>query len=107
MSDERQTMVKFLETSPCPHCNSMGSLSLSGMVYYTAPLQWSCKCSVCNGIGEVGYDSIPHILLPPDKEAELIAGEVEDVRTFLDQYGTEEEKGITVSLRRINVGQTE
>ena len=93
--NEREELLAYLEATPCPHCGGLKLMKLSGMVYYTDPLGWEWKCS-CNGRGTVGYDSIDHIDLPPDKQEELSSGAVEDIRTFLHTYGTLKPKKIVI-----------
>ena len=93
--NEHEEMAAYLRSHACPHCDRSGLMQLSGSVYYTDPLGWEWKCS-CRGTGTVGYDSIDHIELPPDKQDELSRGDVEDIRGFLHKYGTLMPKKIVI-----------
>lgn len=60
---EREAMLGFLATNPCPQCG--GACQLSGSVLYTGPLRWEWKCPSGHH-GTVGYAHIPHVSFAAD-----------------------------------------
>lgn len=68
--DEQQIMDSALRETQCPHCETMGSMKLTGGHHDDL---WDWKCNICDNGGNVGYDlhEIPYVDLPPDKEEEF------------------------------------
>jgi hypothetical protein len=42
----------------CPRVDCDGHLIKSGRVYYTAPLQYDCKCTCCGGSFRIPEDEL-------------------------------------------------